>query len=156
MTYFSPFWRSPTPFGRFISCRAQSTVPTPVAARPREDFVSAILTALWLTQVLRCMMNQYIIFVFCQCSSSPPAARSPDHLSMTYIPFHQQISPASVQARIYSVTRDSFPFEAEVCVYRDEKCITPPGVNSQPFTYISLHYLRCSLQVRFSTLPAFR
>jgi hypothetical protein len=50
--YLSPFCKSPTPFGSFILCRAQSMVPIPVAARPCDALVSAILTALCDEQVL--------------------------------------------------------------------------------------------------------
>jgi hypothetical protein len=48
--YRSPFKRSPTANGRFISCLAQSTAPTPVAARPLAD--RSALTALWFEHVL--------------------------------------------------------------------------------------------------------
>ena len=48
----SPFWRSPTAPGSFISCRVQQTLPTPVEESPTVALVSALLTALWLEQVL--------------------------------------------------------------------------------------------------------
>ena len=44
-SYRSPFCKSPMLVGRFISWRAQSTVPMPVTARPRVSRVSALLTA---------------------------------------------------------------------------------------------------------------
>lgn len=44
IAYFSPLCRSPTALGRFILCRAQSTVPAPVAASPALDLL-ALLTA---------------------------------------------------------------------------------------------------------------
>lgn len=43
---------SPTPLGRLKLWRAQSTVKTPVAARPRASR-SGLFTASWLTQSLR-------------------------------------------------------------------------------------------------------
>jgi len=52
--YLSPFCKSPTPFSSFILCRAQSMVLIPVAARPCEALVLAMLIALWDEQVLRC------------------------------------------------------------------------------------------------------
>lgn len=58
-THLSPFWRSPTAMGGFMLWRAQSIVPSPVAARPRFDLVSAMFTALWLEQVDFCLICQY-------------------------------------------------------------------------------------------------
>jgi len=51
-TYLSPYCRSAIPFGSFIPCLAQTTIPTPVASQPFLVFTSAILTALWFERVL--------------------------------------------------------------------------------------------------------
>lgn len=46
ITHFSPLCKSPMPFASRMSCRAQTTEPTPVAASPLESLVSAMLMAL--------------------------------------------------------------------------------------------------------------
>ena len=53
--YLSPFWRSPIPFGKKNSCRAQIAPATPVARRPPFFFVLAWSTARRPLQVDGCM-----------------------------------------------------------------------------------------------------
>ena len=54
--YLSPAWMSPTPFSLLKLWRAQSTVKTPVAARPHAS-QSGLFTASWLTQSLHWTMK---------------------------------------------------------------------------------------------------
>jgi hypothetical protein len=51
-TYHSPFCRSPTAMGHFMSCRMQSTAPTPLAAVPLPPRILADFNVSWLLQVL--------------------------------------------------------------------------------------------------------
>ncbi len=50
--YLSPFCRSPTDKGRFMSWCPHTTAPTPVAAAPFPPRLFASFTALWLLHVL--------------------------------------------------------------------------------------------------------
>lgn len=50
-THLSPFCRSPTEHGRFMSCRVHSIVTIPVADKPWAFFVPALISALWLLHV---------------------------------------------------------------------------------------------------------
>jgi hypothetical protein len=110
-----------------MSCLAQSTVPTPVAARPCEDFVSAILTALWLMHVLHWdtsgqMSLDMILFTYILLCTG---LFSQIGLVCCLL---DKIRPPRVEARIPIIRRYCLAFQPEVGIDCNKQCVFPPAL----------------------------
>lgn len=118
--YLSPFCKSPTPFGSFILCRAQSMVPTPVAARPCDALVSAILTALCDEQVLlyhdchsECFMTTDLepaYLLWCTTGTSM-------YVRLVFFLLYK-VCPPTTQPRVNTIFGHYASFETKVGIYR--------------------------------------
>jgi len=122
--YLSPFWRSPMPQGHFMLWHEQSTVPAPVAAKPRECLVSARFTALWLAQLL----------FYMSVSACDTTNKNVSHLlwllssvmeKFLECVLFNEVCPAFVKTRIGLVGQYIFACKVEVSINCEKQGIFP-------------------------------